>query len=541
MNEPMTAVSTAYLDGNCTSSPVSATVGYAANCTEANCTALAHGQATLHYSTTCHTLNLEAYSSMSSIFAGLNYLVADAFADSECSTHSITRALGIQTCEPYELLTSNSSVVVSMTGESVQLDVFEDADCASSPTKTMTLDRSTLSRHSCYTNTLFNAYTNGSLSASSSSRNVRTALTSASASNDGSSSVETPVATNSSDLPLGGIVNGCLSFIFCVVALGSYRSWALKKQQQQQQPSQRGNPHTDNGSPATLERASHRPSQVQPRPATSSGNLWEDPVILAARIPRERLRLEHVLSCNSGGMVYSGTYNGQYVVVKKLLPERQHAIPRVTALLTEAKLLAALEHPHVVPLLGVAWNSLSDMSVVTEFMGGGTLKSLLIAMESQRCSLGVTHLKVQIALHVAQALAYLHSRAPPVVHRSLNSCNVLLSETLDAKLANVGRSHKRLDQKTLLKRGSAFWTAPEVMLGERYDGKADVFSFGVLLAEIDLHSTPFAASQRSAESVQSMPSAVVQQMVKTGTLRAEFSEPGLTSMLELGIACVAVD
>ncbi|RLN88902.1 hypothetical protein BBJ28_00002211 [Nothophytophthora sp. Chile5] len=337
MDEPMTAGSTAYLDGNCTTSPVSTTVGYAANCVEVNCTALPHGQATLQYSTTCHTLKPEAHFSMSDSFAGLNYLVADAFTDSECSKHNITRAFAIQTCEPYELLASSSSVIVSMADESAQLDVFEDADCTSSPTETTALDRSTLSWHSCSANTMFNIHTNGSSSASSRSGNVSTNVTNASSSDDGSSSVETPTVTASSDLPL----------------------------------------------------TSERPAEPSAaKTCNPSGNRWEDPVILAIRIPRERLRLEQVSSCNRGGMVYSGTYNGQYVVIKKLLPERQHTIPRVNALLIEAKLMAALEHPHVISLLGVAWSSLLDMSVVTEFMGGGTLKALLIALESQRCSLG---------------------------------------------------------------------------------------------------------------------------------------------------------
>ncbi|KAG6613364.1 TKL protein kinase, partial [Phytophthora cinnamomi] len=43
--------------------------------------------------------------------------------------------------------------------------------------------------------------------------------------------------------------------------------------------------------------------------------------------------------------------------------------------------------------------------------------------------------------------------------------------------------------------GTSRWMEPEVMLGECYDVKTDMFSFGVLLSELDVHSLPYALVQ----------------------------------------------
>ncbi|KAL3669714.1 hypothetical protein V7S43_005095 [Phytophthora oleae] len=44
--------------------------------------------------------------------------------------------------------------------------------------------------------------------------------------------------------------------------------------------------------------------------------------------------------------------------------------------------------------------------------------------------------------------------------------------------------------------GTTLWMAPEVMLGQRYDVKADMFSFGVLLSELDVHTIPYTQTKQ---------------------------------------------
>ncbi|KAG6617534.1 TKL protein kinase [Phytophthora cinnamomi] len=59
-------------------------------------------------------------------------------------------------------------------------------------------------------------------------------------------------------------------------------------------------------------------------------------------------------------------------------------------------------------------------------------------------------------------------------------------------MTNFGISRERLDCTMTAGVGTTRWMVPEVMLGEINDGKAGVFSFGVLLSELDVHSLQYA-------------------------------------------------
>ncbi|EEY53027.1 protein kinase [Phytophthora infestans T30-4] len=119
-------------------------------------------------------------------------------------------------------------------------------------------------------------------------------------------------------------------------------------------------------------------------------------------------------------------------------------------------------------------------------MYGGDLRGLLTSYHNRHHPVGFDCDKVKIALHVAHALTYLHSLSPVVIHRDLKSRNILLTADLDAKLTDFGISRERVDQTMTAGVGTSLWMAPEVLMGERYDDKADIFSFGVVLSELDL-------------------------------------------------------
>ncbi|KAE8955241.1 hypothetical protein PR003_g32811 [Phytophthora rubi] len=67
--------------------------------------------------------------------------------------------------------------------------------------------------------------------------------------------------------------------------------------------------------------------------------------------------------------------------------------------------------------------------------------------------------------------------------------------------------------------------APEVMMGQRYGEKADVFSLGVVISELDTHELPYAHAKESGSSGggRSVPDTAVLQMVSLGKLRVRFS------------------
>lgn len=74
--------------------------------------------------------------------------------------------------------------------------------------------------------------------------------------------------------------------------------------------------------------------------------------------------------------------------------------------------------------------------------------------------------------------------------------------------------------------GTLLWMAPEVMLGEWYDDKADIFSFGVVLSELDLHTLPYGqAKDHNRDSKgRRLPDTILLQQVAMGHLTVEFSD-----------------
>ncbi|POM77863.1 TKL/DRK protein kinase [Phytophthora palmivora] len=166
-------------------------------------------------------------------------------------------------------------------------------------------------------------------------------------------------------------------------------------------------------------------------------------------------------------------------------------------------------------------------------MEGGDLRALL----NQYQDIGFDYNKVKIALHVAHALTYMHSLDPPLIHRDLKSKNILLTEDLDAKLTDFGASRERVDRTMTAGIGTSLWMAPEMMTGEKYDEKADMFSFGVVLSELDSNALPYANTGKNRQTSD----LAILQLVMQGKLHVEFSEACPAVIMELGMACVTID
>lgn len=142
------------------------------------------------------------------------------------------------------------------------------------------------------------------------------------------------------------------------------------------------------------------------------GTLWEHPVIVASRIPVDRIEMGEIISHGAFGLVYRGRFRGRDVAIKTLLPEKRKDMAQIRMFLSEVKLMATMEHPNIVRFIGVAWESLSELYCVSEFMSGGDLRSLLQNSLATGAPQGMNVSKIQIAYGVAFALTYLHSLDP---------------------------------------------------------------------------------------------------------------------------------
>lgn len=225
------------------------------------------------------------------------------------------------------------------------------------------------------------------------------------------------------------------------------------------------------------------------------GHLLSDPDLASRRIPASDLRLGRCISRGGFGLVFVGDLRGRQVAVKKIRNDRTVETDQIEQFIREITLISTLQHPRIVEFIGVSWeNTLADLAAVTELMERGDLRNVTRGFKRRGYRLTWDAHKTRIAMHVAQALEYLHSRTPAVVHRDLKAKNVLLNVEMEAKLSDFGIARERPDEASQMMTagiGTSFWIAPEVLMGRDYDERADIYSFGVVLSELDTDDYPY--------------------------------------------------
>lgn len=159
----------------------------------------------------------------------------------------------------------------------------------------------------------------------------------------------------------------------------------------------------------------------------------------------------------------------------------------------EADLRCRLDHPSILATIdagvtgGVPW-------FVTELVEGRTLRSALQRGEETRQTLTADAI-AHIALGLAEALDYLHGlttddgKRLELVHRGVAPEHVLLGERGEVKLTDFGLAWRRRSERQARTRlghsaGASMYMAPELVVGRWFDGRADLFSFGLVLYEM---------------------------------------------------------
>ncbi|KAG6958461.1 hypothetical protein JG687_00009375, partial [Phytophthora cactorum] len=275
-----------------------------------------------------------------------------------------------------------------------------------------------------------------------------------------------------------------------------------------------------------LARSGNETVNIQISDKSTAEALLEDPVIITNRINYKEIKLGKCLSRGGFGLVFVGEYKGRQVAVKKIRPERSQDPKDVKAFLKEIILMAELHHPRIVEFIGVAWDNLKHISAVTEFMESGDLRNVLRSFKRQGTPLSWRNHKTTISLHIAEAMQYLHCHNPKVIHRDLKSKNVLLNMHLEAKLTDFGVSRTQYTVQTHAMTagiGTSFWIAPEVLLGRDYNEQADIYSFGVVLSEIDTDDYPFWNDANRDGPRGKLQEADILRQVATGNKRPQFS------------------
>jgi len=211
-----------------------------------------------------------------------------------------------------------------------------------------------------------------------------------------------------------------------------------------------------------------------------------------------------------GGMaeLFVATSPGEHgfqkkVVIKRLLPALVHDETYNAMFIDEAKLTARLVHPKIAQTFELGKVE-DQLYIAMEHVDGIDVLALLREFAAKRRRVDA-HLAAWIAHEVLDALDYAHNLKSEdgammgIVHRDISPSNVLMSVRGDIKLVDFGiaraadpdRAHK---SKSGTLKGKYGYMSPEQVIEQQLDARSDLFSVGVVFAELLTGRRLFAAA-----------------------------------------------
>jgi serine/threonine protein kinase len=174
------------------------------------------------------------------------------------------------------------------------------------------------------------------------------------------------------------------------------------------------------------------------------------------------------------------------VAIKVPNPERIARPEDVEAYLNEARILARLDHPNIVPVFDVGRTEDGLCFVVSKLVEGS---DLAVRIGQGRPSFREA---AELVATIADALHYAHTRG--LVHRDIKPANILIDTSGKPCVADFGLALKDEDfGKVGLIAGTPAYMSPEQARGEGHlvDGRSDIFSLGIVLYELLTGRRPF--------------------------------------------------
>jgi len=177
----------------------------------------------------------------------------------------------------------------------------------------------------------------------------------------------------------------------------------------------------------------------------------------------------------------------RYVAIKVLHPAFKQDPQFTERFQREARVVAKLDHPNIVPVFDYADHN-GQSYLVMKFIEGETLKGVIDRQWPSKDQI------LSIVQSVGSALAYAHSQG--VLHRDVKPSNILLAESRDVYLADFGLARmaeageSTLSGDQLL--GTPHYISPEQARGEKdLDAGTDIYSLGIVLYQLAVGRVPY--------------------------------------------------
>ncbi len=228
----------------------------------------------------------------------------------------------------------------------------------------------------------------------------------------------------------------------------------------------------------------------------------QDPYNLVGRALADKYRLDALVGMGGMGAVYSAVHlnTGRQIAVKVLLPNLAIGNPRIVELFErEARIVGRLKHENIVDIIDAGRSGDGVAYIAMEWLEGYTLDEEIQTngpLSFQRVS--------EILRQIASALQESHSQH--ILHRDLKPSNIFLMKRTpgreQVKVMDFGISKLVGDTQgspvsSLM--GTPQYASPEQFrLGENIDGRADIYSLGVVLFQMLTNALPFSDTTVSA-------------------------------------------
>ena len=252
--------------------------------------------------------------------------------------------------------------------------------------------------------------------------------------------------------------------------------------------------------PVSLPLGSVSSASTMPTAAPSISSTSESSTTLAAHlsvnlnasyvIRHSDLVYGEKLGSGAFGNVMRGTWQGNPVAIKQLQVVSPEMLQELTR---EAEIMSNLHHPNIVSLYGICVDP-DHSCMAMEFMAGGSLDHFL--QDAKHLN---WEQRWQIAIDIGNGVLHLHHHEPPILHRDLKSCNVLLDEHGKAKVTDFGLSKVRSETSKMTMTsqankigGSLLWMAPELFdMDSKPTKAADIFAYAIVLWELAARKFPY--------------------------------------------------
>ncbi|KAK8891109.1 hypothetical protein M9Y10_028314 [Tritrichomonas musculus] len=161
----------------------------------------------------------------------------------------------------------------------------------------------------------------------------------------------------------------------------------------------------------------------------------------------------------------------------------------------EIGIMVRCQHPTIIRFFGYAlkdFNKQNNVTIFMELAKKGSLADLLHKIQKGLSDEVVNNTIRQIILvGIAYGMMFLHQNR--IVHRDLKPENILLDEELHPHITDFGLSKfiESFSQSQSQQCGTCIYMAPEIIEGTHYNGKIDVYSFGILMYQVVTDTDPY--------------------------------------------------